>query len=155
MYIKKYFEYNAYKSEYDNQFKLLRILTLKSKFGFGQYREYTVEKLLQINSDCCKPTNYPFLLGDQCSYLRWVYFNSSNITFIDSILDTIGIYEKYRIKKPGKNYELYYILEKYLDETFLPENFKKRWQSKHYYDKEKFLNDKPESKYILRYDDNK
>ncbi|MCK9416665.1 hypothetical protein M0Q97_08420 [Candidatus Dojkabacteria bacterium] len=64
----------------------------------------------------------------------------------------IGIYEKYRIKKPGKNPDLFNVLEKELEEAFLPENIKKRWQTNYKYDIEKFINNKPESKYILPYD---
>lgn len=175
MNIKKFFEYNTYQSKYDNQFKLLRKLTLKSKLGFGKFKretsylygmklhgnlkndEATIEEIL--NSDIKYKYRYftpngflPLILREEHSYLRWIYFNMENITFVDDILDTLGIYEKYRIKKPGKNPNLSHKLENELDEAFLPENFEKRWQSKYFYDIEKFLNNKPESKYILPYD---
>lgn len=70
---------------------LLRKLTLKSKIGFGVYQNETVEKVIGMQKN---------------KVLRDIYFNNSNITFIDEILETIGITEEFRIKKPGKNKEL-------------------------------------------------
>lgn len=163
LHIKKFLEFNTYKPEYDNQFKLLRKLTLKSKLGFGKYLrytqkdsktkdivdEYTIQDILSHDNS---NTIIPNILGNEHSYLRWIYFQMENITFIDEILDELGIYEKYRIKKPGKNPDLFNVLEKELEEAFLPENIEKRWQTNYKYDIEKFLNHKPESKYILPYD---
>ncbi|MFN9112092.1 MAG: hypothetical protein ACK5XN_18660 [Bacteroidota bacterium] len=70
---------------------LLRKLTEKSTLKFGIYSDIPIYNLLDLK---------------RYSYLRWVYYNSSNITFLDSILKEIGITEEYYIDKPGKNTEL-------------------------------------------------
>jgi hypothetical protein len=70
---------------------LLRKLTEKSTLKFGIYADVPIHNLLDLK---------------KYSYLRWVYYNSSNITFLDSILKEIGITEEYYINKPGKNTEL-------------------------------------------------
>lgn len=75
---------------------MLRTLTLKSTMTFGKYPTYTVYSIL-------------FAL-EQKDYLRWVYFNMSNINFNDEIMELIGITE--RIEKPGKNPELFTNLPK-------------------------------------------
>jgi hypothetical protein len=70
---------------------LLRKLTRKSKMGFGQYRDLTVQDLL-----------------DQKRGLHIVaaYYALGNITFEDDILDELGIPEDERINKPGKDLEM-------------------------------------------------
>jgi hypothetical protein len=70
---------------------LLRKLTHKSTLKFGKYSELAVNHMIDLKRH---------------AYLRWVYFNCSNITFIDDILEEIGVYANYRIQKPGKNPEL-------------------------------------------------
>ena len=70
---------------------LLRKLAEKSTLKFGIYSDVPIYNLLDLK---------------RYSYLRWVYYNSSNITFLDSILKEIGITEEYYIDKPGKNTEL-------------------------------------------------
>jgi hypothetical protein len=70
---------------------LLRKLTEKSTLKFGIYADVPIHNLLDLK---------------KYSYLRWIYYNSSNITFLDSILKEIGITEEYYIDKPGKNIEL-------------------------------------------------
>lgn len=67
---------------------ILRKLTEKSILGFGKYADCAVRHLLDIN---------------QTVYLRWVYFNSSRITFIDKI----HIPDEFRINKPGTDEEMY------------------------------------------------
>ena len=62
----------------------LRTLTEKSKLGFGKHAELTVYELIALEPD----------------YLVWVYYNSSNITFTDLVLDQLAIRE--RINKPGR-----------------------------------------------------
>lgn len=66
---------------------LLRKLSRKSVLNFGIYKDLPVNNLLDLH-------NY--------SYLRWVYFNCSNITFMDDILLEIGVDENNRISKPVK-----------------------------------------------------
>lgn len=65
---------------------LLRKLSRKSILGFGKYKELSVQQMINLN---------------HTAILRWYYYNSSNITFLDDILDEIHISEKYKIKKPG------------------------------------------------------
>lgn len=67
---------------------LLRKLSRKSVLNFGIYKDLPINNLLDLH-------NY--------SYLRWVYFNCSNITFMDDILLEIGVSQENRITKPGKN----------------------------------------------------
>lgn len=74
---------------------LLRKLTEKSTLKFGQYHDVPIYNLLDLNRN---------------TYLRWVYYNSSNITFMDNILMKIGILENEFINKPGKTPELYDIV---------------------------------------------
>ena len=68
-----------------------RILTLKSKLGFGKYGKQTIADIINIGKN---------------AYLRWVYFNYSNIDFMPDILDTIQIDVEYRLEKPGKKPEV-------------------------------------------------
>lgn len=67
-----------------------RVLTLKSKLGFGKYENLSIEDVIKLSKN---------------AYLRWVYFNYANIDFIPEILDTIQIPIEYRLKKPSKNPE--------------------------------------------------
>jgi hypothetical protein len=69
---------------------ILRKLARKSTLNFGKYADYTVEQVLTQNTI------------DGMRYLTWVYYNSSNISFIDDILVQLGIIEENRINKPGK-----------------------------------------------------
>jgi hypothetical protein len=69
---------------------ILRKLSRKSTLNFGKYADYTVEQVLTQN---------PI---DGMSYLTWVYYNSSNISFIEDILVQLGIIEENRINKTGK-----------------------------------------------------
>lgn len=80
---------------------LLRILAWKSIRGFGQYQELSVQQVYDL-----KHTNY----------LRWAYYNLSNISFNEEILKAIGVIkEKHdnRIKKPGTNPELHEEMNKF------------------------------------------
>lgn len=72
------------------QATLLRTLTVKSTMGFGIYKELKVGEVINLNKK---------------QYLRWCYYNLSNITFTEDILIQLGITEEYRIEKPGKNVE--------------------------------------------------
>jgi hypothetical protein len=79
---------------------LLRKLTRKSILKFGQYSDLQVQNLLDLQ---------------RYKYLRWVYFNCSNISFMDDILDEIRIPLNFRIQKPSKNPDLHLKLQ---EETF-------------------------------------
>ena len=63
----------------------LRKLSLKSTIGFGRYSEMKVGNIIKVD----------------LSYLAWVYFNQSKITFLPEILETIGIVGDHVIDKPG------------------------------------------------------
>jgi hypothetical protein len=80
---------------------LLRTLTEKSTLGFGQYFDMTVFKLIEMQ---------------RCQYLRWVYFNCSNVSFCESVLNELKITEEFRILKPGKNNNLYLEIQNKLRE---------------------------------------
>ena len=79
---------------------LLRKLTKKSKLKFGTYKDYTVEHLFGMRKQID---------------LTSMYFNLSNITFMDDILEELGITSEFKIVKPSKDNELYkvFMLQKY------------------------------------------
>lgn len=93
---------------------LLRKLTAKSTMRFGKFADLTVQQCLDTKKR---------------KYLRWVYFNCSNITFTDELLDELFIPVWYRIDKPSKNIELGEKLEENLKETY-PEWFTKKLERK-------------------------
>ena len=74
----------------------LRTLTTKSKLKFGKFADILLDNLVST----------------QKKYLRWVYYNCSNINYMPDIIKNIGIPEDYVIVKPGKNEELGKTLEK-------------------------------------------
>jgi hypothetical protein len=88
---------------------LLRKLSRKSTLKFGKYSEFTVQDVINLTKH---------------KYLRWIYFNCSNINFMDDILHEINITEKFRIDKPSKNPELYNELNQHIfdniSDEFLP-----------------------------------
>lgn len=92
----------------------LRTLTKKSKLGFGKYAEQTVETLTKTNR----------------TYLVWVYYNISGITFTDEILDN-DLSIVHRIEKPGKNPELSRLTPTYATTTL------KAFKVQKHYEKEK------------------
>lgn len=71
---------------------ILRKLTKKSKLNFGKYKDYTVEHIFGMRKQ---------------KDLVSIYFNLSGITFMDDVLDELGITEEFRIDKPSKDNELY------------------------------------------------
>ena len=71
-----------------------RKLTKKSRLGYGKYADYTVQDMFCLD-------------WKGREYLIWSYFNLSNITFMDDILDELEIPEEMRISKPGKNEDLW------------------------------------------------
>lgn len=62
---------------------LYRILAEKSRLGFGKFSDCTVADILKI---------------EQGEYLIWAYYNLSNISFKEDILEQLGVT---RITKPG------------------------------------------------------
>ena len=63
----------------------LRKLTLKSCIDFGKYKDYSVQQVFSIDK----------------KYLIWMYYNCSNLSFIDELLEMLFITKEYQIKKPG------------------------------------------------------
>lgn len=61
----------------------LRVMTRKSRFGFGKYADLTVQDAMIVNR----------------SYVPFVYYNIESISFSDDILDELKLI---RIEKPGK-----------------------------------------------------
>ena len=82
---------------------LLRTLTRKSILKFGQYSDLQVQNLLDLQ---------------RYKYLRWVYFNCSNISFMNDILDEIRIPLNFRIVKPSKNSDLHLKLQEEIFENY-------------------------------------
>jgi hypothetical protein len=68
---------------------LLRTLTRKSTLKFGKYHDLTVQNVM----------DYQNMKGR--SLLKFYYFNSSKISFVDELLDELGIPPELRITKPG------------------------------------------------------
>lgn len=66
----------------------LRVLTRKSRLGFGKHADKTVADIL-----ICNPT-----------YIPWAYYSLPAISFSDDILDEAGIT---RITKPGTDEDAY------------------------------------------------
>lgn len=75
----------------------LRTLALKSILGFGKYFDNSVSMVLSMGG-------YP--------YLRWVYFNLSQISFNEEVLKELGITKKWKIAKPGTDKEKGYKFKK-------------------------------------------
>ncbi len=67
---------------------LLRTLSFKSKLGFGDNAHLIVEDVIKA--------------GRQAD-LVWAYYNLSMISFLDDVLDALGINKEERIAKPGKD----------------------------------------------------
>lgn len=67
----------------------LRKLTRKARLGFGykEIKEITIQDILIMNKH---------------KELIKIYFGLDKITFMDDILDELGISEDMRIEKPGK-----------------------------------------------------
>ena len=72
----------------ENAVTTLRVLTRKSRLGFGKHADKTVADIL-----ICQPT-----------YIPWAYYRLPAISFSDDILDEADII---RIQKPGTDEETY------------------------------------------------
>jgi hypothetical protein len=70
----------------------LRKLSLKSRIGFGRNGDLTVQDLINLAKE------YELIN---------MYYGLSNISFLDDVLNKIGIYDDLRIEKPGKNISFY------------------------------------------------
>jgi len=79
---------------------LLRKLSSKSLLGFGKYADMTVSQVIAINKKI---------------YLKWCYYNLSNISFIDEILDELYIIGDYVIEKPGTDAKKWNDMSNYMN----------------------------------------
>ncbi len=79
----------------------LRILAMNSKMKFGKFFDYTVKECLFIKN--------------QYGYIAWCYYNLSNISFSDEILDLVGI--EHRIEKPGNDVAFFEENKELIDST--------------------------------------
>lgn len=70
----------------DMEVVLLRKMADKSVINFGTHEHLTVRDVLN--------------LGDY-TYIAWMYYSINGISFVDSILEEIGITGDMRIEKPG------------------------------------------------------
>jgi hypothetical protein len=96
---------------------LLRKLTRKSMMNFGKYYDLTVQEIIDLLKH---------------KYLRWVYFNCSNIDFFEDVLDEIKIPLEFRIIKPSKKPILHEQCNEYILDGF-PEYFKQKVLEKNSY----------------------
>ena len=72
---------------------LKRVLTYKSKLGFGKWKDYTVQELIYLNKK---------------DVLISPYFRLSSITYIEEILIELGITNEFRIEKPSINKDMHF-----------------------------------------------
>jgi len=72
---------------------LLRTLTKKSKLGFGKWKDYTVQELINLRKK---------------EVLIAPYFKLTSINYTDDILKELGIIEGWIINKPSSDRQLYY-----------------------------------------------
>lgn len=86
-----------------------RRLSELSRFGFGSHRHDTVEH---------------FLKHGKHLHLAGMYYRLSHISFLDEVLEKIGIVGHWRISKPGTNKEMY----QEFATTVYPEQFKERYE---------------------------
>ena len=80
----------------------LRILTKKSKMGFGKFADMTVSDILIAKKD----------------YIPFVYYNIAPVSFSDDIIDELKMV---RIAKPGTNKDIWYAYKKAISDQFTPE----------------------------------
>lgn len=68
----------------------LRTLTRTSKFDQGKYVNQKIDTIINIDPN----------------YIIWVYFKIQRVTFVNEILDSVGVTEGYRIIKPSTSDEM-------------------------------------------------
>ena len=78
---------------------LLRKMTMKSCFNEGKYAGVPILQMIQLNRH---------------RYLRWCYYNLSNIDFMPEIKEAIRITPEFEINKPGTDPDMDYKLNDYM-----------------------------------------
>lgn len=74
----------------ETEYIQLRRLAMKSKMPGGKFKDRTVENLIESGHEW---------------YLAFIYYRYEHLSFLDEILDRIGITEEHRIQKPGVDLE--------------------------------------------------
>lgn len=105
----------------------LRIMTRKSKIGFGKYKDLTVQTMLDFNRKL---------------ELISAYYKLTSINYNEDVLNELNITDEYRIDKPSSNKEMYY--------KFLKENGYKRRERGKGADKLKIFSKPPLKSYLKR-----
>ena len=72
---------------------LLRVMTMRSRIGFGLYPELTVQELIHLNKH---------------SELIKMYYGLEKIDFDNEVKEQLEIKFERVIPKPGKNWDMYY-----------------------------------------------
>ena len=91
----------------------LRKLSYKSIFDFGKHTHKSVGQVMELHK----------------TYLTWIYYNCSNISFVDEILDdilSVSGEQLQRIEKPGIKPELYDIFINKIKSIPITEAYAKR-----------------------------
>ena len=70
----------------------LRVLTRKSKIGWGKFANNTVGELIESR---------------QFNQLLWLYYHIQWLTYTDELLDELKIFKEFRIPKPGINPDMH------------------------------------------------
>ena len=70
----------------------LRVLTRKSKIGWGKYANNTVGEMIE---------------GRHFNELLWLYYHIQWLTYTDELLDELKIFKEFRIQKPGINPDMH------------------------------------------------
>lgn len=66
----------------------LRKLSFKSVLDFGKFQHHSVQQVLDLR---------------EAKYLIWLYYNQSNISFTDDVLQLLHLTGERTITKPGKS----------------------------------------------------
>ena len=70
----------------------LRVLTKKSKIGWGKFANNTVGEMIEAR---------------HFNELLWLYYNIQWLTYADELLDELKIFKEFRIPKPGINPDMH------------------------------------------------
>ena len=70
----------------------LRVLTKKSKIGWGKYAKNTVGEMIEAR---------------HFNELLWLYYHIQWLTYTDELLDELKIFKEFRIPKPGINPDMH------------------------------------------------
>lgn len=112
----------------ENTNMLLRTLTMKSKIGFGLYKDCTVSDM--------------FIMGKENELIK-IYYKLEKINFNAEILEKLNIPNEILLKKPQKNYSLISVYWNYINTIILH-----KYGEEHLNEKYKLINIKAKAKRI-------